>query len=145
MVKTLSFHGKEHRFDPWWHKFCMPATRAVKNKIKLWFSFLDIICLGHNNVLVTEVTPLILLAGNQRPTFRKVKRLMYERVCAMWLAAQLCPTFCNPKDCGPPGISVHGDCPGNSTGVGCHALLQGIFPTQDRTQVSCIAGGFFTS
>ena len=25
---------------------------------------------------------------------------------------------------------VHGDSPGKNTGVGCHALLQGIFPTQ---------------
>ena len=26
--------------------------------------------------------------------------------------------------------TVHGDSPGNNTQVGCHALLQGIFPTQ---------------
>ena len=36
----------------------------------------------------------------------------------------------NPMDCSPPGSSVHGDSPGNDTGVGCHFLLQGIFPTQ---------------
>ena len=30
----------------------------------------------------------------------------------------------------PPGSSVHGDSPGKNSGVGCHALLQGIFPTQ---------------
>ena len=36
-----------------------------------------------------------------------------------------------PVDCSPPGSSVHGDSSGkNSGGVGCHALLQGIFPTQ---------------
>ena len=29
-----------------------------------------------------------------------------------------------------PGSSVHGDSPGKNTGVGCHALLQGIFLTQ---------------
>ena len=29
-------------------------------------------------------------------------------------------------DCHPPGSSVHG----KDTGVGCHSLLQGIFPTQ---------------
>ena len=29
-----------------------------------------------------------------------------------------------------PGSSVHGISPGKNTGVGCHALLQGIFPTQ---------------
>ena len=29
-----------------------------------------------------------------------------------------------------PASSVHGDSPGKNTGVDCHALLQGIFPTQ---------------
>ena len=43
---------------------------------------------------------------------------------------QLCLTLCNPMGCSPPGSSVHGDSPGKNTGVGCHALLQGIFPTQ---------------
>ena len=33
-------------------------------------------------------------------------------------------------DSSPPGSSVHGDSPGKNTGVGCHVLLQGIFPTQ---------------
>ena len=32
------------------------------------------------------------------------------------------------------------DFPGKSTGVGCHFLLQGSFPTQGSTQISCIAG-----
>jgi len=48
--------------------------------------------------------------------------------CAV--CAQLCLTLCDPMDCSPPGSSVHGDSPGKNTGVGCHALLQGIFPTQ---------------
>ena len=39
---------------------------------------------------------------------------------------QLCSTFCNPMVCRPPGSSVHADSPGKNTGVGCHALLQGI-------------------
>ena len=33
-------------------------------------------------------------------------------------------------DCSPPGSFVHGGSPGKNTGVGCLALLQGIFPTQ---------------
>ena len=52
-----------------------------------------------------------------------------------------CPTLCDPMDNSPPGSSVHGvypparllcpwDSPGENTGVGCHALPQGIFPTQ---------------
>ena len=32
-------------------------------------------------------------------------------------------------DCSLPGSSVDGESPGEDTGVGCHALLQGIFPT----------------
>ena len=37
----------------------------------------------------------------------------------------------DPMDCSPPGSSVHGTFPSKNTGVvGCHALLQGIFPTQ---------------
>ena len=51
---------------------------------------------------------------------------------------------CNPMDCSPQGSSVHEDSPGKNTGVDCHTLLQGIFPTQNWTQVSCIAGRFFT-
>ena len=46
------------------------------------------------------------------------------------LVAWLCLTLCDPMNCGPPGSSVHGDSPGKNTGVACHALLQGIFPTQ---------------
>ena len=46
------------------------------------------------------------------------------------LVSQLCPTPCDPMKCSPPGSSVHGDCPGKNTGVGCPALLQGISPTQ---------------
>ena len=46
------------------------------------------------------------------------------------LVAQSFPTFCNPMDYSPSGSSFHGDCPGRNTRVRCHALLQGIFPTQ---------------
>jgi len=47
-------------------------------------------------------------------------------------------------DCHLPGSSVHGDSPGKNNGVGCHALLQGIFPTQGLNPVSGITGAFFT-
>ena len=35
-----------------------------------------------------------------------------------------------PYECSPPGYSALGDSPDKNTGVGCHALLQGILPTQ---------------
>ena len=48
----------------------------------------------------------------------------------MCLVVQSCLTLCDPMSCGPPGSSIQGDSPGNNTGVGCHAFLQRIFPTQ---------------
>ena len=45
------------------------------------------------------------------------------------LVAQSCLTH-DPMDYSLPGSSVHADSPGENIGVGCHALLQGIFFTQ---------------
>ena len=104
------------------------------------------------------------------------------RLC---LVTQSCMTLCDPINRSPPVSSLHGNSPGKNTRVGCHALLEEIFPTQglnpgllhcswilyclshqgspktlewvaypfsrgssqprDQTQVSCIAGRFFTS
>ena len=41
------------------------------------------------------------------------------------LDAQWCLTLCDSMDC-----SAQAPPPGKNTGVGCHAFLQGIFPTQ---------------
>ena len=49
----------------------------------------------------------------------------YKCACSVALSQ---PTLCNPTDCSPPVSSVH--FPGKNTGVGCHFLLQWIFPTQ---------------
>ena len=57
-------------------------------------------------------------------------------ICSSSISAVLClvaqsySTLCDPVDCSPPGSSVHEDAPGKNTGVGCHALLQGIFPSE---------------
>ena len=55
---------------------------------------------------------------------------MYIISSSLCVCAQLCPIFCDPIGCSLPGSSVHGDSPGKNTGVGCHFLLLGIFPTQ---------------
>ena len=57
-------------------------------------------------------------------------RWMVSSYTVLYLVTQSYPTLCDPIDCSPPGSSVHGDSPGKNTGEGCHALLQGIFPTQ---------------
>ena len=56
-----------------------------------------------------------------------------RQICAC-LVTRSCLTLCDSIDCSPQGFSVHEDSPGKNTGVGCHALLQGIFPTQELNQ-----------
>ena len=75
----------------------------------------------------------------------KLNSLKINTVIVLILVSQSCPTLCNPTDCIPPGSSVHWDSSSKNTGVGCHALpSRGSSQPSDRTQVSPIAGGFFT-
>ena len=55
------------------------------------------------------------------------------------LVAKSCPTTAPPWTAAAR-LLYPWDSPGKNTGVGCHFLLQGTFPTQ----VSCTAGRFFT-
>ena len=57
---------------------------------------------------------------------------------------QSCPTLFNPLDWSPPGSSVHGIL--QASILECIAMpsSRGSSWPRDRTQVSCIAGGFFT-
>ena len=50
--------------------------------------------------------------------------------------------FVTPWTVAHEALSVHGDSPGENTGVGSRSLLQGI--SRDRAQVSCIAGRFIS-
>ena len=67
---------------------------------------------------------------------------LFAMLC--WVT-QLCLTLCDPMDYSLPGPSVHRDSPGKKTGVGCHAFLQGIVPTQGSNPVSRTADGSFTT
>ena len=75
------------------------------------------------------------------------REILSDFCCLLLFRARLYPLFRDPMDYHLPGSSVA--CPWNfpskNTGVGCHFLLQGIFPTQGSNQVSCIASGFFTA
>ena len=60
--------------------------------------------------------------------------LDHKEGCGGGLVAESWLYSCDTMDCNLPGSSVHGDSPGKNTGVGCHFLLQGIFPTQESNQ-----------
>ena len=60
------------------------------------------------------------------------------------LVAQSCLTLCYPMDYSPPGSSVHGDSSRNNTRVVAMPSSKGTSPPRDETQVSHMAGRFFT-
>ena len=60
------------------------------------------------------------------------------------LVAQSCPTLCSPMDCSPPGSSVHGILQARILEWVAAPFSRGDSPPRDRTQISCIAGRFFT-
>ena len=95
----------------------------------IWIIFFP----SKNHLLASSHTPNSAKASNSlhdlwsslSPTL-----CLFNGLCALCLVAQSCPTLCDPLNYRPPGSFVHGDSPGKNTGAGCHALLQGIFPTQ---------------
>ena len=52
--------------------------------------------------------------------------------CMHAKSLQLCLTLWDPMD--PARLLCPWDSPGKSTGVGCHFLLEGIFPIQELNQ-----------
>ena len=69
-----------------------------------------------------------------KPHEEAIMDYKWPRACAWWSVAKSCPA---PWD--PDRLSLPGSCRllclwtlqlGKNTGVGCHFLLQGIFPTQ---------------
>ena len=57
---------------------------------------------------------------------------------------QSCPTISDPMDCSLPGSSVHGILQARILEWVAMPFARGSSQPRDRTQVSCIAGGFFT-
>ena len=60
------------------------------------------------------------------------------------LVAQSCPTLCDPMDCNLPGSCVHGLLQIRILEWVAIPFFRGSSRPGDRTQVSCIAGRFFT-
>ena len=65
-------------------------------------------------------------------------------ILCMCLAAQLCLTHCDPVDCSPPGSSVLGILQARILEWIAMPSSKGSSQPRDQTQVSRIAGRFFT-
>ena len=60
------------------------------------------------------------------------------------LVTQSCLTLCNPRECSPPGSSVHWISQARILEWVAITFSRGSSQPRDQTQVSCIAGRFFT-
>ena len=69
------------------------------------------------------------------------KHMQYNMVVIVKVkVAQLCPTLCDPMD-----STVHGILQARTLDWVAFPFFRGSSQPRDRTQVSYIAGGFFTS
>ena len=59
--------------------------------------------------------------------------------------AQLWPTLCDPMDCSPTGINVHGIFQARILEWVAIPFSRESSPPRDQTEVACITGGFFTN
>ena len=82
--------------------------------------------------------PLSLCAENLRSDFERITWLFSFSVCKVQVA-QLCPTLCDPTD-----YTVHGILQARILEWGAFPFSRGSSQHRDWTQVSGIAGGFFT-
>ena len=60
------------------------------------------------------------------------------------LVAQLCPILCDPMDCSPLGSSVHRILQARILGWVVIPFSRASSRPRDQSQVSCLAGRFFT-
>ena len=80
------------------------------------------------------------------PSFPKIHIEIYVRACMpVCSVAKLCPTLCDPMDCSLLGSSVRGIPRARILEWVAIPFSRGSFWPRDWTQVSCIAGGFFTT
>ena len=65
--------------------------------------------------------------------------------CCCSLVAKSCLTLCNPMNCSPPRSSIHGISQARILEWVVISSSRGSSPPRDWTQVSCMAGGFYTA
>ena len=120
-----------YELEQTWVDWVLGALMLLDFLLDSFWSFAD--SQGHSSPSFSSITSttstvlLFIFLSKSLEVLGLQKSFKDMPVC---LVTQLCLTLCDPIDCSPPGISVHGDSRGQNTGVGYHFLLQGNFPTQ---------------
>ena len=107
------------------------SSSALRNSIfNLIHKFVPLVCVYFHVKMIF----CFLTNGLTIEVFTHVDKHQYFSSLRVGvLSLQSCLTLCDAVDFSPPGSSVHGILQARNTGVGCHFLLQGIFPTQGST------------
>ena len=83
----------------------------------------------HDILIASVILPARKQGAHLFQTF--YSQQMKSKLALSVKSLQLCPPLCNPMGHSLPGSSAQPrDSAGKNAGVGCHALLQGIFLTQ---------------
>ena len=121
----------------------MPGESCVEPiSFRLWFSsspggsLRDALTFSGHKGILWQITALASHVVTQRPhagnTASKSSSSTAdagEHWTRQLAFSVLCLTLCDPVHCSPARL-LRPNSPGRNTRVGCHALLQGIFPTQ---------------
>ena len=101
----------------------------IQYPVDMWFSgrVCSILVTQQNQITTREIRNIPGLSVN---FYSSVIFLTAERCAVLCLVTQSCLTLWDPMDCSPPGSSIPGNSSEKNTGMRCHALLQGIIPTQ---------------
>ena len=113
-----------HKIFPWYHQFSWGDLYSFTFYCFPLFLCIDPLGQGQGYRSLGYINTSLKEWGTQGEH-------VWNGCTMLGLVAQSCPTLCSLMDCSPPGSSVHAYSPGKNTGVGCHALLQGIFPAQE--------------
>ena len=107
------------------------APHSTKRQTAIW-DFTSVQLLNRVRLFATPWIAARLVLS------RKKKKVMKVLVTQSFLI------FCHPVDCNPPGSSAHGILPARILKRVAVPFSRGSFRPRDWTQVTCIAGRFFT-
>ena len=97
------------------------------DEYEIWYSYEVVYLSVVAMLLVSRLRILCQIQDNEDSSPSCLLKLLC--MCVL-RHLSLCLTLCDPMDCSLPVSSVHRIFSGKNTGVDCHAILQGIFPTQ---------------
>ena len=75
-------------------------------------------------------------------TYTSKKKANNTHVYCCYFVAQLCLTLCDPKDCSPPGSSVHGILQARTLEWVAISFSRGSSQPRDQAYISCIGRWF---